>query len=509
MQDETTDHSQEAEPDIPEGAVLAAIDLGSNSFHLIVTRVEHDEVRTIETRSEKVQLGAGLRKGRLDAAAIQRGLDCLARFKQVLDSVPALRPRGVGTKALSRARNRRKVVNPAGTLLGVPVEVIYGREEARLVYLGVAHTLADDEHSRLVVDIGGGSTEFIIGKRFEPRTLASLHMGCVSYMDTHFRKNKITRKCYRGAYEAARLEVSHIRHRYRSGQWEDCVGSSGTLQAIETILQNSGWSEAGIDRDGLTRLEEALLAFSHIDDIDIESLGDTRRNVILAGVAITAAIFDELRIDVMRSSPGALREGVIYDLLGRLSHEDVRERTVNALMQRYNVDDTIASIVERRARILFRAVGEPWRLQARDWELLRWAARTHEIGAAISHKHYNRHSAYLLRNADLPGFSQDEQETLALLAWCHRRKLSGQDFRAVNERDRQRLLRLVVLLRLANLFKYVEQLEYLPDFNVDAEGDRIALRFPPDWLSQHPLTTFELKEERSQLKRLGIDLRIV
>jgi exopolyphosphatase/guanosine-5'-triphosphate,3'-diphosphate pyrophosphatase len=507
MQEEVTENKQEDE--VPEGAVLAAIDLGSNSFHLIVARVEHNEVRPIETLSEKVQLGAGLLEDeRLDDDSIQRGLECLARFKQVIDSVNPFRIRIVGTNALRQAVNRRAFTVPAETLLENPVEVIYGREEARLVYLGVAHTLADDEQSRLVVDIGGGSTEFIVGQRFEPQALESLQMGCVSYTQNFFKKGRITRKRYHRAYEAARLEVSRIRHRFHAKRWQDCVGSSGTLQAIETILLNSGWSESGITRAGLAKLEEALLAFEHIDDINIEGLSDARRNVILSGVAIAAGLFDELKIEVMRSSRGALREGVIYDLLGRLSHEDVRERTISALMQRYSVDGELATTVERRARLLYLATRKAWSLGEGEWNLLSWAARTHEIGMAISHRHYNRHGAYVLRNADLPGFSQDEQETLALLVWCHRRKLPSSDFQALPDKDRVRVLRLVVILRMANLFKYVEQLEYLPEFRVSASEKGIQLQFPESWLEQHPLSAVELREEKTQLQKQGIRLRV-
>jgi exopolyphosphatase/guanosine-5'-triphosphate,3'-diphosphate pyrophosphatase len=495
-------------PDVPDGAVLAAIDLGSNSFHLIIAKVEHDEVRTVETLSEKVQLGAGLHDGVLDEDAMQRGLDCLSRFKQVLDSVAPFRIHAVGTNALRQARNRRDFTRRAEALLSVRVNVIYGPEEARLVYLGVAHTLADDEHSRLVIDIGGGSTEFIVGQRFEPQKMDSLQMGCVSYNREFFNDGKITRNRYRRAYEAARLEVSRIRHRYHSGYWQEAVGSSGTLQAIELILLNFGWSEAGITRAGLACLEEALLAFDSIENINIESLSETRRNVILSGVAITAGIFDALDIKMMRCSPGALREGVIYDLLGRLTHEDVRERTINAMMQRYNADADIATTVERRARILYLATRKAWQLQHSDWNLLRWAARSHEIGMAISHKHYNRHGAYLLRNADLPGFSQEEQETLALLVLCHRRKLQAREFETMAEPDMLHLLRSIVLLRLANLFKYVEQLEFLPEFRVTAESRTVILQFPEQWLQQHPLTAYELRNEMSQLQRIGFQLEV-
>lgn len=509
MQDSTETDSLDAEEDeIPEGAVLAAIDLGSNSFHLIIARVEHNEVRTIDTLAEKVQLGAGLKDNKLDSDAITRGLDCLSRFKQVLDSVAPYRIRIVGTNALRQARNRRAFTRPAEELLGVPVNVIYGREEARLVYLGVAHSLADDEQSRLVVDIGGGSTEFIVGQRFEPITLDSLQLGCVSYTRMFLPDGLITRKAYKRMYAAARLEVSHIRHTYNADHWEDCVGSSGTLQAIELILQHFGWSELGITRNGLACLEKALLSFKHIDDIDIESLNESRRNVILAGVAITTAIFDELKIELMRCSRGALREGVIYDLLGRLSHEDVRERTINALMQRYNADTSMAEIVERRARTLYWATRKDWKLDSSDWKLLRWAARTHEIGMAIARKQFNRHGAYVLRNADLPGFALHEQDTLALLVQSHRAKIPLEELEDLTLRDQARLVRMITLMRLANVFKYVDQLAFLPEFRVQAKDDRLKLQFPENWLEEHPLTQQELSEERVQLKRAGVTLKI-
>lgn len=505
MQEETQDNNDDS-TDVPEGAILAAMDLGSNSFHLIIARVEHQEVRPIETLSEKVQLGAGLDEGLLDEASIERGLDCLGRFKQVIDSVEPFRIRAVGTNALRQARNRHRFTRPAEELLGVPIDVIYGREEARLVYLGVAHTLADDEHSRLVVDIGGGSTEFIVGQRFEPISRDSLQLGCVSWTRRFFPDGVITADRFRQAYEAARLEASHIRHHYQSGRWQGCVGSSGTLQAIELILHHFGWSEQGITRNGISCLEKALLNFETIDDIDIESLGESRRNVILAGVAITAAIFDELSIDVMRSSRGALREGVIYDLLGRLTHEDVRERTISALMSRYNADPQIAETVVRRARILFQVTRKKWQLRAVDWHLLRWAASSHEIGMAISHKQYHRHGAYVLRNADLPGFSQDEQETLAMLVLCHRRKLPLDSLPEMTAPDWIHFLHLVVLLRLATLFKYVEQLEYLPDFRVDIKPGYLHLQFPDEWLQQHPLTLQELGQEKVLLTRADFEL---
>lgn len=497
----------QAHEPLPDGSLLAAIDLGSNSFHLIVARAEHGEMRPVEVLAEKVQLGAGLVDNRLSQAAIDRGLDCLARFAQMLGSVEAERIRVVGTNALRVADNRRDFTRPAQQILGAPVDVVYGREEARLVYLGVAHSLADDAQSRLVVDIGGGSTELIIGQRFEPQRLESLQMGCVSYSDS-FPGGKLSKDNYRHAYNRARLEISHIRYHYHAGHWAECVGSSGTLQAIETVLVSQGWSDGSINRKGLEKLEKRLLRFKRFENISLEGLSNQRRNVIAAGVAIASALFDELGIKQMRTSRGALREGVIYDLMGRFSHEDVRERTINALMQRYGVDTAMAELMARRARTLFNATRSGWKLAGTDGDLLQRTALAHEIGMAISHKHYQRHSAYLLLNADLPGFSQEEQEQMALLAATQRGKLDDSLWTTVTDSERPRLLRLITLIRLALIFKYVEQLEALPDFAVFPSADGLRLEFPEGWLAQHPLTAQELQLEQALLAKQGLALAI-
>ena len=497
----------DAQEALPDGSLLAAIDLGSNSFHLIIAKIEHGEMRPVEARAEKVQLGAGLKDGVLSQEAIDRGLNCLSRFAQLLGSVGPERVRVVGTHALRRAKNRRAFTGPAKRILGTRVDVIYGLEEARLVYLGVAHSLADDAQSRLVVDIGGGSTECIIGQRFEPQSMESLQMGCVSFGHAFFPGGRISQGAYRKAYETARSLLYPVRHRFHAKCWEECVGSSGTLQAVETLLSQNGWGDGGINRRGLATLEKRLLKFDTMDDIQIDGLATARRNVILPGVAIASAVFDELGVKHMRISKGALREGVIYDLMGRLRHEDVRERTVNALIQRYAVDTDTADIVERRAHILYETTRAAWQLTPYDWELLHWLARTHEIGMAIAHKHFNRHSAYLLRNADLPGFSQEEQELLAVLALGQRGKLTPESFADVLDSDLQRVLSLLTIIRLASCFKYVEKLEQLPDFTVLASEKSLSLAFPARWLRDHPLTARELEMEQAVLGKAGMKLK--
>lgn len=500
--------SRKAPSPITEDSLFAAIDMGSNSFHLIVAKLDHGELRPIETLAERVQLGAGLVKSRLSKDAIERGLDCLTRFQQVIASLEPARIRVVGTNALRQAKNRRMFTEAAEQILGVPVDVIYGREEARLIYLGVAHTLADDGHSRLVIDIGGGSTEFIIGQRFEPTRLESLQLGCVSYRNAHFADGKLNKRNFMSAYDAAMIEVSHIKRRFNSKNWQECVGASGTLQAIEALIQYNGWRDSGIDRKSLDRLRRCLLDFGHVDAIDLPGLSDKRRSVITAGVAIATAIFDGLGIEFMRTSSGALREGVIYDLLGRLVHEDVRERSITAMVSRYGADASTASLVAGWVRLLAEASADAWGLDGNDIDCLAWAARCHEIGVAISQKHYNRHSAYLLRYSDLPGFSQREQETMATLVRGHRGKLKAEIFLDIADRDRDKVLRMLALLRIAVLFKHAEALERLEDFQVRVKGNTLTITLPPGWQERHPLTSKEINDSRSAIKKLGVTLRL-
>jgi exopolyphosphatase/guanosine-5'-triphosphate,3'-diphosphate pyrophosphatase len=465
-------------------------------------------MRPIEALAERVQLGVGLHNGLLTREAIERGLACLTRFAQVLESIDVGRIRVVGTNALRVAKNRHEFTTPARAILGTVVDVVYGAEEARLAYLGVAHSLSDDTNSRLVIDIGGGSTEFIVGQKFEPQRMESLQMGCVSYNEKFFPDQAVNTANYRAAYRHAFIETTRIKHDYHAGKWTESIGASGTLQAIESILQLQGWSDSGITRAGLLALEERLLSFDSMPNIEIEGLNTNRRGVILSGTAIASAVFDTLNITTMRTSKGALREGVLYDLLGRLTHEDVRERTRNALMQRYAVDSKAAQLMQDQAHLIFSATCEQWNLQEREWAMLRWAASLLYIGKAISHKHYNRHSAYLLRNSDLPGFSQQEQEQLAILALTHMGKLNPQILLNTEEHDRATLLRLIIILRLAFRFKYAQELEELPDITITANAQTLGIIFPEGWLEKHPLTVSELTLEQRALAKLDVTLSV-
>ena len=484
--------------------LLAAIDLGSNSFHLIIAKSEFGELRPVHALAEKVQLGETSGAAMLTSGAISRGLTCLERFKQLIDSTTPVKIRVVGTNALRRAKNRQDFIEPAEQILGAPIDVIYGREEARLIYLGVAHTLSDDEDTRLVVDIGGGSTEFILGRRFEPIRLESLQMGCVSFGQAFFPDGNISKERFEAAYHRARIEISHIKRNYQKNLWAEAVGSSGTLRAIETLITAAGWRDDGIDRDSLAKLQRLLLTFNRIDDIDLPGLSETRKGVVTAGLAITLGIFDGLQIPLMRTSAGALREGVIYDLLGRFSHEDVRNRSVSAMQQRYSVDQRIADLVTQRVTILAEATKEHWGLQVDDIELLKWAGALHEIGVAISQKNYSQHSAYLVLNTDLPGFAQQDQEVMATLITGLKGKPRSELLDGVAKRKRRSVARMMVLLRLAVMLKHVEALEEIPDLSVSADESSLTLAFPQSWGEDHPLTVWEIEQSGAAMEKLGV-----
>jgi len=444
--------------------LLAAIDMGSNSFHLAIARVDHGEVKKVASMSEKVQLAAGLDENKnLTEAAQQRGLACLSRFVGRLGSVQPNRLRIVATNALRQAKNGHEFIQKAAEILPKHIEIIAGREEARLIYLGVSHTMVNSGR-RLVIDIGGGSTELIIGEEFEPIHTESLQMGCVAFTKAFFVDGEINQKSFDKAVVAARKELSGIANTYKEAGWDTVVGSSGTIKACRQITVNMGWSneKEELTRDGLDKLKEKLLKYKHVAEMEFDGLKEDRRAVLPAGIAILYAIFDVLELDKLVYSDGALREGVMYDLLGRFQHEDIRDRSVQALMGRYNADPKQAERVVNMAQHLFDGVADSLKLTTEDSDLLRRAAYLHEIGLAISHAGYHRHGAYLLQHSDIAGFSQIDQNHLSHLVAHHRRKLRSDARVDVMKVGGNKLVYLCLLLRLAVLLNHSRSDQMLP-----------------------------------------------
>jgi exopolyphosphatase/guanosine-5'-triphosphate,3'-diphosphate pyrophosphatase len=483
---------------------VAAVDLGSNSFHMIVARIENGQLQIIDRLKEMVQLGAGLGEDKLlSKDAETRALDCLERFGQRLRSLPRGAVRAVGTNTLRQVRDGGTFLRQAELALGHPVEVISGREEARLVYLGVAHGLAGSE-VRLVVDIGGGSTELIIGEGFHAQSMESLHMGCVSLSRRFFPDGVVTEKAMKAAVIAGRLEVRPVRSMFSNGQWQVAIGSSGTIKAIRNIAQVFGWCDDGITRRSLKKLRRALIAAGHTGKLQIEGLTDERRAVLPGGVAVLSAVFKGLDIDRMQVSDEALREGLLYELLGYIRHEDVRDLTVDSLSKRYGIDDQQARRVELSAiRLLGQASRDCHIDEVEHSELLAWAARLHEIGLAVAHSSFHKHGAYLVANSDLSGFSRQQQLVLAALIRGHRRRFPVEVFATLPERMREPAEKLCILLRLAVLLHRGRSSLGKAAVNLSVDGRNLSARFPKGWLAKHPLTHEELAQEANFLKTAG------
>ncbi|MFZ3175299.1 MAG: exopolyphosphatase, partial [Thiobacillus sp.] len=401
---------------------LAAVDLGSNSFRLEVARVSGDQLYPLDSLKETVRLAGGLGDDKqLDEATQERALACLHRFGERLRGLSPEAVRCIGTSTLRIARNADAFIARAEIALGHPIEVVAGREEARLIYLGVAHSLTASPDKRLVVDIGGGSTELIIGHGLKPHERESLHMGCVNFSQRFFTAGVTDKAALKAAEVAARLEVERIAREFSKANWQQAIGSSGTARALREILEQNGWSASGITADGLAQLRTQFIKAGHIDALQLAGLRNDRRPVIAGGFAIMAGVFAELGIEQMAVAETAMREGILYDLLGRFHEQDMREATVDEFMRRYHIDVQQAARVTRVAQKLLAACGGG---EENDERFLDWAARLHEIGLSVSHGGYHRHAGYILENADMPGFSRTDQARLALLARAQRGALT-------------------------------------------------------------------------------------
>ncbi|MHB8835841.1 MAG: exopolyphosphatase [Candidatus Methylomirabilia bacterium] len=488
-----------------EAKVFAAVDLGSNSFHLVVARLRRGELEIIDRLQEMVRIASGLDAGqRLTTVTMERALACLSRFGQRLRGVCTDSVRAVGTSTLRRARNRGEFLASAERALGARIEIVSGREEARLIHLGVVHGLPENG-PHLVVDIGGGSTELIAGEGHEPRRMESLHMGCVSMSQRHFSDGRITARRMEEAVTAARLELEPVESQFHI-KGRSVHGSSGTIRAIGAVVHEAGWADRAITPTALARLRAALLAAKSVRRLGLAGLDKERAPVFTGGVAILSAVFDSLGIEELRVSESAMREGLLYDLVGRVRHTDIRGRSVIALCTRFAVDGAQALRVEHTARTIFDQVAADWGLSEADAALLGWAARLHEAGLAISHSQYHKHGDYLVRNADLLGFSTSEQQRLAVLVRAHRRKFPGEVFAVFPPGDARSARRLAVILRVAVLLHRSRTGAALPAIEVAPSEQGLSLSFAKGWLGAHPLTAADLAQERDYLSRAGVRL---
>ena len=478
---------------------------------MVVARYAHGQLTIIDRLREMVRLASGVEEnGRIDKEAAARALACLERFGQRLRDMHANSVRVVGTNTLRVARRKQAFLERAREALGHPIEIISGMEEARLIYSGVAHTMPSQPGKRLVVDIGGGSTELAIGEGLVPLELESLRMGCVSVSERFFNDGRISSKRLARARVAARLELEPVQAAIRRRGWEHAVGSSGTVRAIGEALRELDPQASTIKPEGLDRVLNYLIDAGHVRELGgLQAITEDRRAVFPGGAAILAEVFEVLGIGEMRIADGAMREGLLYDMLGRFTDEDARERTVRAMQERYHVDLEQAERVEATALEFLAQVRHAWRLEDPLADLaLQWAARLHETGLDVSHSGYHRHGAYLLENADMPGFAREEQRLLARLVGSHRRKLALAGLEDLVPPWDHTALRLIVLLRLAVLLHRGRSPTALPNIELSATPNSLVLRFPGRWLKEHPLTTTDLHQEIDYLKSHGFRLRV-
>jgi exopolyphosphatase/guanosine-5'-triphosphate,3'-diphosphate pyrophosphatase len=490
-------HSEPAP--IVHATTLAVVDLGSNSFRLEIGRVEGDQIYRLDTWRETLRFGAGLdAQGRIKTAARKAALECLARFRERLAGLHPSAVRAVATNTFRVAKNVREFLPQAERALGFPIDVVGGHEEARLIYLGVAHELPRSLEPRLVIDIGGGSTEFIIGRGLEPERLESLKIGCVGMTQRHFPQGLLTEKAFAAAETAARAEIEAIARQFGPTNWREAYASSGTAAALAEILEQNGFSSGGITPAGLARLRKRMLSARHIGRLSLRALKPERAPVLAGGLAIMNAAVAELGVQRIDPVGGAMRLGVLYDLLGRTIEADVRGLTVSRFVERYGVDRAHAARVAALAVELYRRArprAEPGSIQ-----LLEWAATLHEIGMSVSHIGFHKHGAYILQHGDLPGFSAQEQSQLALLVFGSRGGLAKVQPALADAKRRAQLL----ALRLAVLFHHARAAIALPRVRLKI-ARRIALGVSSRWLAAHPLTAHLLARERAQWSALGYD----
>lgn len=490
---------------------FAAIDLGSNSFHMIVARIVNGSIQVLSRLKRRVRLAEGLDADNvLSQEAIERGVACLALFAKRLQGFSPENVKVVGTYTLRRAANKHEFLAQAQEVFPFRIEIITGQEEAKLIYSGVSHTQAQ-KGRKLVVDIGGGSTEMTIGDGFTPLRAESRHMGCVSFAKRFFPNGELTRERFEAAYQSAMEKIEDLGWEYRELGWKYVFGSSGTIKTVSTVLIASGYKDGIINENRLQNLIEKCLAFNNLNTIQLKGLIEERADVLVPGLAILLALFRTFQIQTMRYSDGALREGVMYGLENAFLVGDIRQRTAEFLAEQYHIDHAQALRVRETALGLFDQVTD-WKNKRQIKELrsmLKWATMLHEVGLSINHKNSHRHSAYIIANSDLPGFDSEQQNLLAMLMRFYIGPFNKQDLRGATRfqyRDIVTLLRLFRLAVLLNRFR--QATAELREIILTTHQSNWQLEFEPEFLQQNLLICDDLKEEQRQISRLNLVLSI-
>lgn len=487
---------------------FAAIDLGSNSFHMVIAEPEGSSIRIVDKLRVPVRLGAGLdSEKKINKETRLLALDALGQFAQRLRGVPLKQIRIVGTNTLRRARNSKDVMDEAHAILGKRIDIISGREEARLIFSAVSHAAPDSDTQRLVIDIGGGSTEVIIGKGFKPKLLESINMGCVSYTTKYLSAKNISADDIKRASLEAQIELRPIARAYTDLGWSEVTGCSGTIKAVSRMLEELNITDGDVTRDGVQKLIALIDKAGSVEKLDLGSISSDRTAVVSGGIAIVHALMKTLKIQSMQTSAVALREGLIFDMVGKAEHIDIQSQTLANLISRYDIDFQQADRVEKAVIHFFNQVKKSWDLdEDNDLALAVWAAKLHELGKAVAHTQYHKHGAYIIENSDLIGFSMVEQKALALLVRFHRRKIDMSAFDVLQKSEKQRVVKILSLLRLAVLVHRGRHDVELDQLKLKVKESQLIVATDEQWLEDNPLTSAELIAEDD--RQMLIDFKL-
>lgn len=497
-----------------KSTTYAAIDLGSNSFHMIIAREENGHLHILDKMRESVRLALGLNEeGDISGQTETLALETLSYFGQRISAFASSKVRCVGTNTLRKVSQNSQFLTKAEAALGHPIEIIAGREEARLIYLGTTHSSAPTDGNQLVIDIGGGSTELILGANGTPHTLESVAMGCVTFTQSFFEGGKISAKSYHQAVLAAQVALEPVLKRYIDSGFSHVLGCSGTIRAVEFIAQHNGWLPSGINAAAISHIREALLSAKHIDQVELEGLNDNRQPVILGGLAVLEGLFKSLKIDFMEVSQSALREGLLYDTIGRKKKKDVRKKTIKQMMRYYQIDREHAWRMQACAEFFYNQVQEAWQLKKAHRKQLKWAIALSESGLVISHAKFHHHSEYIVRHADMPGFSWNEQSILATLVRLQRNSFNQTTLAMLPPQFIGTVGKMAILMRLCRMMHRSRQLHELPQITLSASGNTLTITANGEWLQAHSLIQVQLQQEvelhQTQATAYNLILKII
>ena len=492
-----------------ENRLLAAVDLGSNSFHMVIAEEDSQgHLQFVDRVKEMVRLNAGLNdEGQLSRESQDRAIDCLHRFGQLLRGIPREHIRAVGTNTFRAAHHAEAFQKRAEQALGHHISVISGHEEARLVYLGAAFSLQSSGRKRLVVDIGGGSTELIIGQGHQPLIMDSLYMGCVSLSRRFFEDGVITKTRMTAARNHVFRELEPVIQKYKNFGWEEVVGASGTIRAVDELSRTLGLKQDWLSKESFTVINQWLKKRHHHDALHLVT--ERRRPVFMSGYVIISCVFEALGLERLECASGALREGVLYELNGRLHNHDSRDQGIEALVSRFGLDLRQIQRVEATCVYLFNQVREGWKLAGGlDLKLLKWASRIHEIGTTIAFSQHHKHGSYVVEHMDIDGFSRQQQRLLGLLVRSHRQKFPKEQLLALPQDTFQEIFYLSVILRLSCAFNRGRTDTQLPAIQLSAERRRVSIQIERDWCDHHPLTLLDLETEQKYLADVDFELSL-